>query len=155
MYLLSEDCIALFQNSIWFLLSTDSFKIQNQSIQSICYFWSKFIKKRLKETKIVDVVLKETKIVDVVLKETKIVDVVLKETKIVDVVLGFLFQISVYQLSTSNDAVECLFVFWYKLTYNFNNLFWNISKKINYIKINLILYSLSCNFQSSCSAVMK
>ena len=145
MYLLSEDCIALFQNSIWFLLSTDSFKIQNQSIQSICYFWSKFIKKRLKETKIVDVVL----------KETKIVDVVLKETKIVDVVLGFLFQISVYQLSTSNDAVECLFVFWYKLTYNFNNLFWNISKKINYIKINLILYSLSRNFQSSCSAVIK
>ena len=135
MYLLSEDCIALFQNSIWFLLSTDSFKIQNQSIQSICYFWSKFIKKRL--------------------KETKIVDVVLKETKIVDVVLGFLFQISVYQLSTSNDAVECLFVFWYKLTYNFNNLFWNISKKINYIKINLILYSLSRNFQSSCSAVIK
>ena len=135
MYLLSEDCIALFQNSIWFLLSTDSFKIQNQSIQSVCYFWSKFIKKRL--------------------KETKIVDVVLKETKIVDVVLGFLFQISVYQLSTSNDAVECLFVFWYKLTYNFNNLFWNISKKINYIKINLILYSLSCNFQSSCSAVIK
>ena len=135
MYLLSEDCTALFQNSIWFLLSTDSFKIQNQSIQSVCYFWSKFIKKRL--------------------KETKIVDVVLKETKIVDVVLGFLFQISVYQLSTSNDAVECLFVFWYKLTYNFNNLFWNISKKINYIKINLILYSFSCNFQSSCSAVMK
>ena len=135
MYLLSEDCIALFQNSIWFLLSTDSFKIQNQSIQSVCYFWSKFIKKRL--------------------KETKIVDVVLKETKIVDVVLGFLFQISVYQLSTSNDAVECLFVFWYKLTYNFNNLFWNISKKINYIKINLILYSLSRNFQSSCSAVIK
>ena len=135
MYLLSEDCTALFQNSIWFLLSTDSFKIQNQSIQSIRYFWSKFIKKRL--------------------KETKIVDVVLKETKIVDVVLGFLFQISVYQLSTSNDAVECLFVFWYKLTYNFNNLFWNISKKINYIKINLILYSLSCNFQSSCSAVIK